>query len=309
MCLYIGNKDGFITKKEIKVYKVLIKHGNEYVTPSQRYLAEIGKELIPANLEPSIDNCGYKYALNGGAIHAYLDPNQALGSYSGEVFVFEATIPEGTRVWIQDDLNQVAASRIFITKNRIGRATEELFLESAKPLIDQFACDEVRLKNGQTVPFSTARHNPGDVVGIKVGKYMVSTEFTAGVKFAEGENGLVCRTAINDWDKAKKDMSGEKNTKGLIQNNPKVKSEILDLAKKVGGYIPAMGELTEVFKDLAKLNLTRVALGLERIPFAWFWTSTMRDSTSVWRLNSGGRYYWGWYYYAVSGAGFMSCLS
>ena len=46
---------------------------------------------------------------------------KALENYSG-CEIFKATIPAGTHIWIQDDLGQIAASRVYISKDTITKA-------------------------------------------------------------------------------------------------------------------------------------------------------------------------------------------
>ena len=76
MCLYVGNKNGFVTKEDITVYKVLKKGADGYKTPYQGCPVKLGKDLTPSG-DPNFDEYGYKFSLNGGAIHAYLNPVEA----------------------------------------------------------------------------------------------------------------------------------------------------------------------------------------------------------------------------------------
>ena len=272
MCLYIGNKNGFVTKEEITVYKVLKKrYGVEgYCTPCQNFPVSLGEDLIPSNPEPSISSSGFKYALNGGAIHAFLDPVQARKSYSSDE-IFKATIPAGTHIWIQDDLTQIASRVLKISRDTITNPTEELYHQTLTQLADQISLPVIR--------------KDGEAIGIKVSKYVVSTKWFKDVQFCDATPLKVPKKY--SYETAGKDKNGEKNTKDLLTKNPGVKFSALSLVE--GGYLPSVGELKEVFMSMAELNLTRFGLGLDDIiPFAWFWTSTMKDEDKLWGLGSLG---------------------
>ena len=297
MCLYIGNKNGFVTKEEITVYKALSKSGRGYRTPSQGYPAKVGQELVPSSPEPSISKCGFKYSLDGGAIHTFLNPVKALNDYSS-CEIFKATIPAGTHVWIQDDLDQIAASRVYISKDTITKADKDLYRASLKPLISQLIKTvEVRLDNGQDVSLSPAKakKEASHVVGIKVAGHTVSTQYFSSLAFADGQTISIPKAMT--WDEADKDKNGKKNQEDILAKNPDRSFPAIEAAKGIGGYLPGAGELKDVFSDFLTLNLSRAALGLDSVPLAWFWSSSVRDNMTVWRLGSAGAWDdWGWGY-------------
>ena len=295
MCLYIGNKNGFVTKEEITVYKALSKSGRGYKTPSQGYPAKVGQDLVPSNPEPSISKCGFKFSLDGGAIHTFLNPVKALENYSG-CEIFKATIPAGTHIWIQDDLGQIAASRVYISKDTITKADKALYQRSLKPLHDQLLkTAEVRLADGRDVILSPVQARKGDkVIGIKVAGHVVSTQYFEALEFCHNSR-TISTTKPMSWDEAEEDKNGEENQKNILANNPDYSFPAIEAAKNVGGYLPAIKELKDVFSQFLELNLTRTALGLDPMPFAWYWSSSVRDNTSVWGLDSDG-YWYCWYY-------------
>ena len=293
MCLFIGNKNGFVTKEEITVYKALSKSGRGYKTPSQGYPAKIGQDLVPSNPEPSISKCGYKFSLDGGAIHTVLNPVKALENYAG-CQIFKATIPAGTHIWIQDDLDQVAASRVYISKDTITKADKALYQRSLKPLHDQLLkTAEVRLADGRDVILSPVQARKGDkVIGIKIAGHVVSTQYFEALEFCHNSR-TISTPKPTSWDEAEEDKNGEENQKNILANNPDYSFPAIEAVKNVGGYLPAIKELKDVFSQFLELNLTRTALGLDPMPFAWYWSSSVRDNTSVWGLRGSG--YWsGW---------------
>lgn len=290
MCLYVGNKNGFVTKEDITVYKVLKKGTDGYKTPYQGCPVTLGKDLTPSG-DPNFDEHGYKFSLNGGAIHAYLNPVEARRNDNGGE-IFKATIPAGTRMWIQDDLNQVAARKLHITKDTVSRATEQLYTKTLESLVPQFALD-VLLMDKSIVSVQEGCERKG-VIGIKVGKHIVSTEWFQDVAFCTSQT--INSPKSMDFDEASKDFNGEENQRDILLKNPDLEFPALEKARKLGGYVPAIGELKEVFLSLAEINITRFALGLENIPWGyWFYSSSMRSDSTVWDLgSSGGWYYWGY---------------
>ena len=291
MCLYVGNKNGFVTKEDITVYKVLKKGTDGYKTPYQGCPVTLGKDLIPSG-DPNFGEYGYKFSLNGGAIHAYLNPVEARRNGTGGE-IFKATIPAGTRMWIQDDLNQAAARKLHITKDAVSRATEQLYTKTLESLVPQFAL-EVLLEDKSIVSVQEGQKRK-DVIGIKVGKHIVSTEWFQDVAFCTSRIINTARTM--NFEEANRDMSGEENQRDILLKNPDLEFPAFEKARKLGGYVPAIGELKEAFLSLAEINITRFALGLENIPWGyWFYSSSMRSADSVSYLGSDGG--WSrWYYY------------
>ena len=291
MCLDVGNKNGFVTKEDITVYKVLKKGTDGYKTPYQGCPVTLGKDLIPSG-DPNFGEYGYKFSLNGGAIHAYLNPVEARRNGTGGE-IFKATIPAGTRMWIQDDLNQAAARKLHITKDAVSRATEQLYTKTLESLVPQFAL-EVLLEDKSIVSVQEGQKRK-DVIGIKVGKHIVSTEWFQDVAFCTSRIINTARTM--NFEEANRDMSGEENQRDILLKNPDLEFPAFEKARKLGGYVPAIGELKEAFLSLAEINITRFALGLENIPWGyWFYSSSMRSADSVSYLGSDGG--WSrWYYY------------
>ena len=167
MCLYIGNKEGHIAKKDIKCYKLLKKCWKDYITPSRGWKIEFDIELVPDQKEPQINNCGYKYSLEGGAIHAFLDTRD--NGYGSEGEIFEAISPQGTRFWLQDDLKQIAAQKIIITKKKVET---DACIDYSEFL---YIAADVRLSDGSR-EFASEKLNPETVIGIYSGNKVVATE-------------------------------------------------------------------------------------------------------------------------------------
>lgn len=294
MCLYIGNKEGHIAKKDIKCYKLLKKCGNSdtYVTPSQGWRIKFDTELIPDQKEPQIKEYGFKYILEGGAIHAFLDTRD--NGYGSEGEIFEAIIPQGTRFWLQDDLKQIAAQKIIITKKK---AETDACIDYSEFL---YIAADVRLSDGSR-EFASEKLNPETVIGIYSGNKVVATEVVVK-QFSE--NGPLTSTdglqLFKDREESRKDKEGYQNTqnlKKLSQELPALKYclEYETLGTSKGDwYLPAVGELMEIFLNLESINLTLKILGKKIIPYNWFWSSTVYSDQYAWGCLSNGSWsHWG----------------
>ena len=136
MCLYIGKNSIFIAKSDIIVYKELKQIGkNDYVTPCQDFPVKLDNLLIPEGIATE-KPCGFKYRIEEGTIHAYTSSN-------GNDLKFKAIIKKGTKFWIQDDLTEVAAEKLYITSELAGKEETDL-----SEYIKEFGVD-VYLKDGR----------------------------------------------------------------------------------------------------------------------------------------------------------------
>lgn len=292
MCLYIGRKEGHIAKNDIICYKELIEVSKGvYETPCQNWPVTLDTMLVPeGKAKPS--ELGFKYEISSGAIHAYLGTNGEQNSN-----YFEARIPAGTRYWIQDDLKEIAAEKLYLTSKRVP---------SGKPVttpnwqeLYQYGNDVI-LSDGSIHSLLAGDYNLSDVRGIRaydehfmalpISKEPMQFSITALDKFG-----------TEDWEKAKKDSNGKKNSDELEKKFGLDKLSALKFARDNGGYLPAEEQLMKAFLELEGINLTRQFLGLDLIPYAWFWSSTVRNSDSVWGCGSDGDAwdwgYWGNYRY------------
>ena len=263
MCLYIGNKKGHIAVKDIVCFKELILNKGKYETPYQKTKVTPGEYLIPDCSSPRIFKNGFKYIMGGGVIHAYLDLLSCEpGSRST---IFKAIIKKGTRFWIQDDLEQIAAEKLFITKEKVT-PQEKFDYNSLIPY-----ASKIKTKGGYKVSLEDVPDYK-DILGVYTSKSLVSLNIhyehlseTKSYKF------------YDDPEKAIKDYDGSGNTKNLD-------------VKYLGDheYIPSLGELTEALMETAEMNIVRKILGKEQLIHGWFWSSTMRENKSAWCCSSYG---------------------
>ena len=271
MCLFISKTKGIILEKDLICYKQLVKqYDGTWKTPARSWtIPKLDSMIFPDEDIPEISEYGYKYLLDGGVIHAYL---QIPTRNTGGLF-YKAIIPAGTEIWIQDDLSEVASRKMYIT-------SEEVSLENAtldiSPLSHLGA--DLRLASGERVPLSPDI-NLFDVIGIYSGDKVILKDVNLdGIKFSEKPISGVPGKSLEE---AIKDMDGEENCKLFPPDLP-----VLREVRKQGGYLPALGELQEAFMNLLEVNISRAILGLPVIPYGGFWTSTPCDSETVWCCDS-----------------------
>ena len=267
MCLYIGSKSEFIAKHDITVYKHLEPSGiDKWITPCQHWPVKLETTLIPEG-EANVEKCGFKFQINGGAIHAYTKAPNDTKEF------FKATIPAGTKFWIQDDLSQVAAEKLYLTSIHPKPNEETDFSEYFYLGVDVHTKSGLR-KNISELQLSDevigvyAYEN--QVISTKIFKELALSDSTLDELPKDG-------TVTSNYDNALKDMDGVSNCKALEKLSGKFPA--LEKCRSLGKdwYLPSEGELKRAFENLLYINFTLKKLGLAPIPFTWFWSSTLYD--------------------------------
>ena len=269
MCLFIGNKKGHIAVKDIVCFKALIlKKDGKYITPYIGTEVTLGEYLIPDS-NPKIYKFGFKFQINEGVIHAYLDLFNCEHGYT----IFKAIIKKGTRFWLQDDLKQIAAEKLFITGEKVT-LQEKFDYNSLIPY-----ASKIKTKDGYKVSLKDVSDYK-DVLGVYTSKSLVSLD----LYYKPLSETKSCKF-YDDKGKAIKDFDGPGNTKNL---NIKYLRD--------HEYIPSFGELTEALMEMAEMNIVRKILGKEQIS-GLFFSSTMKEKWYAWCCDSYGSYDWGYCYY------------
>ena len=278
MCLYIGKNSSFIAKSDIIVYKELKQIGkNDYVTPCQDFPVKLDNLLIPEGIATE-KPCGFKYRIEEGTIHAYTSSN-------GNDLKFKAIIKKGTKFWIQDDLTEVAAEKLYITSELAGNEETDL-----SEYIKEFGVD-VYLKDGRRCKI-TDSFDKKDVIGVQGYDNQVIALESKGLQLSDDYSLPGHPKVIDDLSEAKKDLDGYGNTKQLKSLG--IKSNALDYCEKLGKdwYIPSLGQVKLVAENMLRINLTLKHLGKDTLPFSWFWSSTLESSKCAWDCCSiGGNWY------------------
>ena len=290
MCLIVSGKGNkFIAKKDIIVYKQLGESSCGYVTPCQKFPVKLNSEIVPKG-KIELRSYGSKQCLDRGAIHAYaIIPRPGI--------YFEAIIKKGTEFWIQDDLTQIAAEKLYLTD-------KEAFYKHSKPTDFSDYLKEgvdVYLKDGRRCKI-TDFFDKKDVIGVYgYDNQVIALEYKYSRFFNEElpneisknnfieENSCNCSELIT---KLEKDLDGYGNTKQLKALG--IKSDALDYCESLGKnwYIPSSGELKKVFKNQLRINITLQYLGIPQIDSRWFWSSTLESPKYAWSCYSDGG---GWY--------------
>ena len=274
MCLYIGKNSSFIAKSDIIVYKELKQIGkNDYVTPCQDFPVKLDNLLIPEGIATE-KPCGFKYRIEEGTIHAYTSSN-------GNDLKFKAIIKKGTKFWIQDDLTEVAAEKLYITSELAGKEETDL-----SEYIKEFGVD-VYLKDGRRCKI-TDSFDKKDVIGVYGYDNKVIALESKGLKLSDDYQLPGHPKVIDDLSEAKKDLDGYGNTKQLKALG--IKSDALDYCEKLGKdwYIPSLGQVKLVAENMLRINLTLKHLGKDTLPFSWFWSSTLGSSQYTWDYCGDG---------------------
>ena len=286
MCLIVSGKGNkFIAKKDIIVYKQLGESSYGYVTPHQNFPVKLNSEIVPKG-KIELRSYGSKQCLDRGAIHAYaIIPRPGI--------YFEAIIKKGTEFWIQDDLTQIAAEKLYLTD-------KEAFYKHSKPtdFSDYFKEGvDVYLKDGRRCKI-TDSFDKKDVIGVYgYDNQVIALEYKELPLFNEelpneiSKNNFIEENSCNRSElitKLEKDLDGYGNTKQLKALG--IKSDALDYCEKLGKdwYIPSSGELKKVFKNQLRINITLQYLGKPQIDFRWFWSSTLRSPQYAWYCGSDG---------------------
>lgn len=281
MCLYIGSKSEFIAKHDITVYKQLEPLcGDFWRTPCRYWPVELETTLIPEG-KAKVDKCGFKFQINEGAIHTYTKAPNDTKEF------FKATIPAGTKFWIQDDLLQVAAEKLYITSIHPEPDEETDFSEYFYLGVDVHTKSGIRKKVSEL-------QTSDEVIGVYAYEnQVISTEIFGGLAFSDStldelpKGGTVTSNGYN----AQGDMDGISNCKALEKLGGKFPA--LEKCRSLGKdwYLPSEGELKRAFENLLYINFTLKKLGLAPIPFSWFWSSTLHSIKYAWYCLSPGCLY------------------
>lgn len=287
MCLIVSDKNNmFIAKKDIIVYKQLEESYDGFVTPCRNFPVKLNSEIIPKG-KIELEEYGSKKCLDRGAIHAYT-------VISDNKLYFEAIIRKGTKFWIQDDLTEIAAEKLYLTNKKVS--TEDYKPTSFSDYLEEGV--DVYLKDGRRCKL-TDSFDKNDVLGIygydnqiiSIKEYKTLWLFGEELPNEVSKNNFIESDSLNRsrvLNKLEKDLDGYGNTKQLKSLG--IISEALDYCESLGKdwYIPASGELKKLFKNQLRINITLQYLGKPTLEFNWFWSSTLESTGYAWGYYSDG---------------------
>ena len=115
MCLYKTHMFPKISRKPIQVYKVFRLEGDKLITPYQEQSCKVG-ETIKAKY--SWIKGVLKNKIEGEGVHAFVSKCDAdcLAVFGWFYRVYLCEIPPFTPYWIDDDDDEIAASKMIIKK-------------------------------------------------------------------------------------------------------------------------------------------------------------------------------------------------
>lgn len=120
MCLITSQREPYVAPWDIPVVKVLriYESGVRYKTMYMHTPVSLDQFLC-AKGKYVLDKDHIRQILGIGLIHAYTRPNHSLGCYVDDDHIKEvdAYIPKGTKFLVSDDLETIAAEKMFISSN------------------------------------------------------------------------------------------------------------------------------------------------------------------------------------------------
>lgn len=287
MCLYIGDNNSFIAKKDIVVYKSLNqKIDGTYESPFQREPVFLDNIMFPK--EKAIETpYGFKRCIEGGVIYAY---THSFAFYNPP---FKAIIPKGVKFWLQDDLYEIAAENLYITSQTSVNEISDLY--------DCLICGaDVLLDDGGRYKL-TDYFDPNRVIGIFVYKNQVMSVNYAElglIRYTQKESRVdfddrLRKISTKSPNTAVRSMSGYKNTqilKDVVEDNEDFESDALEFCKQLGDnwYIPSLGQIKRLTENLLKVNLTLRYLGRIPLKLNRFWSSTLGPKGYAWDILGTG---------------------
>lgn len=279
MSLIIGKNNSFIAEEDLIVYKQLKKISkNKYVTPVLDYPVFLNNYLVPEDFLFERPH-GFKNKITKGAIHAY-----TYSEYNPKYPYFRAIIKKGTQFWIQDDLEEVAAESLYITDELSGYEETDL-----SEYIKNYGVD-VLLKNGKRCKLNDS-FKRGHVLGIYgYGNQVIGLKHKR-LQLSETYPLVGSRKTYDDYSEANSDLNGYEHTNLLRALY--FKSEALDFCNNIGEnwYIPSLGQLTMMSKNLLRINFALRYLRKEKIQlYEHFWSSSLVSPKYAWICYGNGNH-------------------
>ena len=280
MSLIIGRNNSFIAKEDLIVYKQLKKISkNKYVTPVLEYPVFLNNYLVPEEILFERPH-GFKNKITKGAINAF-----TYSEYNPKYPYFRAIIKKGTRFWIQDDLEEIAAESLYIT-NELAGYEETDFSDYIK-----YCGVDVLLKSGKRCKLVDSFRR-GHVIGIYAYGDQVINLRHKRLQLSETYPLVGGRKNYDDYSEANRNMNGYESTNLLRALY--FKSEALEYCNRIGEnwYIPSLGQLTMMSKNLLCINFTLKYLRKERIQlYKHFWSSSLVSPKYAWICYNSGNHF------------------
>lgn len=301
MCLYIGYKKPFVAKKDITVYKYVIKKWRKYYTAFLAYPVNTNEVMKDDKNGEVVLNSYNKYCIEGGAIHAC---TTTFDNGFDDNICLKAIIRKGTEFYIQDDLKQVAAKELYITDEEVTdkRSTDlteylEDAIKNTKSGNDDVNVGYYLLSNGNFVnPFE---YKEGTIIGVVAFFDKNGNPISIGVNFKKLPwlkrpfNNKI--SSDISYDDRVEDMDGMRHTKDILNSKDYDPNNFAAVeycrnystegTKPGDWYMPAIGECAKIAQNMLIINMSLSKAGLATFDLSYLWSSSERG---VW----SGSYTW-----------------
>ena len=315
MCLSTGIKK-LVAQRDITCYKVLKTNGNKYLTPYRNTKVELNKELVAD--EPEYDyGERNSYSIGTGYIHALLcfNVDDLSCDFGDGAMAFKAIIPAGTEFFIDGNLSQICARKMFITDEKMKESvsrnnapewlsesmtSQGAYAESVNGVyVGDFCVAQEDGSKKYIRPLEYTDEIDKDIIGVvgffKDGKPVVisrNDKYEAWCNIPWGSRPLINKDV--DYDDTAEQMNGEELTVNVLKHKSYTKdnypafdyiSHFKTKGTKEGDwYIGAIGELRKLANFTALLNVSLGMLeGADLLDF-WLWSSSEYDSDNAWSL-------------------------
>ena len=298
MCLITSIKKPFIAKKDIVVYKRLVKgYYDNYVTPHQETFVTLNS-VLHAKGKHEISNAD-KQEIRSGFVHAYLSKNKYLSS---RYILFKSIIPKGTKFYISDDLAEVCAKEMFITDEKVKYGSLPPVEERVKELYKDYLSGlfEEKEINGQKIEIGylclsdkTFVKPDGNIYGKKIigivgditdeNKIIVTSLDEERLRWSDKYEMVGCYSADGKVNTKKiRDLKDRKE--GDYPIFDWVDNYVTEGTEKGNWYIGSETEVKKVIslnQMLVNIGLAMSSVGVQLYVDNSYWSSSEYNSNSV----------------------------
>ena len=325
MCLNSQRLKPFVAKKDLKVFKVLVKTGEgDYETPYQHYKVELNSLMIANDRKYEYFNHGNiehecQLSIKDGYIHAAC---RELSIHEGKNRICViAYIPKGTEYYVSTGFAGVCSKQLKLTDELVSLdnavLTKEEIMDIISPICDSIdknnVCSGWMVKNDKTFihPSEYTDNMKDDIIGIVGdiinGKTIVVAldEITCEWSI---ENRKVDDMSIVSYRDIHNDFNGKEYT-DIIKNSQDYQEDnsyfpAFDYClkyetkgtKKGDWYLPSTGEVHTIYNEHRDvINYSLFIIDKELIKNYYYWTSAEFSSTGAWYCNTYSAALDNWY--------------
>lgn len=282
MCLYSSNIKPLVAKKDLIVYKELVKGKGCILTPFQNMHVTLGRSIKPRGEMPELPSDYSENRVGEGVIHSYT--NDIWGEYYDNAFFAKAIIKAGTPFFVSIDGNYAASRELYLTsqKESYEKETRNELNETRNAILELLREENVTddgVHVGDVLLSDMSFTTPdevteeSDAIGI-VGfirnnvPYVISLE----QKKAKWFDGVKSKpaNATENYLEAVNDFNGKKNTKTLrgkhkdnLEKYPALKYCLeykTNGTKKGDWYFPSSGEMLQAVRNKFLIDSTAIIL-------------------------------------------------